>query len=613
MVSSPEIRQGILPVGFLKEREVEPVGRWFLNQWDRINSNRTISHGILSESSGSDSEEEEEDIFEDDLDYLRSLDPKETQEQDHYKVLGISKLRILATDDQIKKAHRHKVLRHHPDKRKAAGEDIKEDDDYFSCITKAFEILGNPAKRRAFDSCDPTFDDDVPEVLKKDKQNDIIKKFGPVFDRNTRWSVKTPVPQLGAMDSTREEVDRFYSFWYDFDSWREYSYLDEEDKEKAGDKWERREIDKINKAQRKEKKADETKRIRRLVDNAYNSDPRIARFREEEKNEKLAKKKAKADQAKARRDEEERVRKEQEDAERKEKEAKEEIEKAKKAVEKKEKDEMKRLLKIERKKLRTFAKEQNYFIVDPDEKLTHLAEVEKMCELYNCEQLRNLVERLEDDMEQAREVFIREMNKLNNKMEEDRIEEAQMTGKTAGEAKSKTGAEWGTEELQLMIKSVNLFPAGTVNRWDVCAEFINQHSDAPPRAAKEVLFKAKEMQSGNFAMNNLKEEVNKMAYENLQKGQKQEVLDRAAKESEASQRTETVSEMMGVNNSPWNPDEQKLLEQALKTFPSSTPERWERIAEAVPNRSKKDCMKRYKELAELIKAKKAAIAAAKKS
>jgi len=561
MVSSPEIRQGLLPVGFLREREVEPVGRWFLNQWDRINSNRNFSHGILSESSESDSEEDEEDIFEDDLEYLRSLDPKETQEQDHYKVLGISKLRFLATDDQIKKAHRHKVLRHHPDKRKAAGEDIKEDDDYFSCITKAFEILGNPVKRRSFDSCDPTFDDDVPEVLKKEKQDDFIKKFCPAFDTNTRWSVKTPVPKLGAMDSNREDVDRFYSFWYDFDSWREYSYLDEEDKEKAGDKWERREIDKINKAQRKEKKADETKRIRKLVDNAYNSDPRIARFREEEKNEKLAKKKAKADQAKARRDEEERIKKEQEDAERMEKEAKEGIEKAKKAIEKKEKDEMKRLVKIERKKLRTFAKEQNYWIIDPNEKLTHLAEVEKMCEIYNCEQLKNLVDRLEDDMEMSREVFIREMNRLNNKMEEERIEEAQMTGKTSGEAKSKTGADWGTEELQLMIKSVNLFPAGTVNRWDVCAEFINQHSDAPPRAAKEVLFKAKELQSGNFAMSALKEEVNKMAYENLQKGQNQKVLEIAAKESEASQRTESVGEMMGVNNTAWNPDEQKLLEQ----------------------------------------------------
>merc|ERR1712029_606532 len=166
-------------------------------------------------------------------------------------------------------------------------------------------------------------------ALKKDSKDSFFTSFGAAFERNSRWSIKTPVPQLGSDDSSRQEVDRFYSFWYEFDSWREFSHLDEEDKEKAGDKWERREIDKINKAQRKERKSEETKRIRKLVDNAYNSDPRIIKFREEEKNEKLAKKKAKAEQAKAKRDEEERLKKEQEDAERKEKEAREEKEKAK--------------------------------------------------------------------------------------------------------------------------------------------------------------------------------------------------------------------------------------------------------------------------------------------
>ena len=59
---------------------------------------------------------------------------------------------------------RLKVLRHHPDKRKAQGEEIRPDDDYFTCITKAWEILGNPRNRRSFDSVDKEFDDSIPTV-----------------------------------------------------------------------------------------------------------------------------------------------------------------------------------------------------------------------------------------------------------------------------------------------------------------------------------------------------------------------------------------------------------------------------------------------------------------
>jgi len=617
MVTSPEVRTGHLPADFLTPREIEPVGKWFIQQWDRRHSNRTLSQGNLTEESDSESEEEEEDEsqFEDDLEFLRSLDPKEVKDQDHYRVLGLTKLRIDATEDQIKKAHRFKVLRHHPDKRKAAGEEIKEDDDYFPCITMAFEILGNPIKRKAFDSVDPLFDDEVPEVMKKEK-DDFFKIFGPKFSANARWSTKPSVPELGDSDSSRQDVDRFYSFWYDFDSWREYSYLDEEDKEKAGDKWERREIDKINKAQRKERKADEVKRIRKLVDNAYNSDPRIIKFREEEKQEKAAKKKAKADQAQAKKDEEERKRKEAEEKERKEREEKEQEEKAKAEVLKKEKEAQKKAIKNARKNFRNLAKEKNMFAADEDEKVLHLTEVEKMCELYSVEQLQELTQSLAKSPD-SRSAFLAEMNKLNNKMDDERKAEAEMTNKSEGVAKGKSGCEWSTEELQLLIKAVNLFPAGTNARWEVCAEFINQHSkeaaSGVTRGAKETLAKAKELQSGNFAMSSLKDEVNKLAYENLQKGVKKDVLERSAAESEASQRHDSPADQAGVNNSAWSPEEQKLLEQALKTFPSSTPERWERISEAVPNRSKKDCMKRYKELAELIKAKKAAMAAAKKS
>ena len=51
--------------------------------------------------------------------------------------------------------------------------------------------------RRAFDSVDPLFDDDVPDVLKKEKAGDFLAVFGPVFAANERWSNKTPVPKVG--------------------------------------------------------------------------------------------------------------------------------------------------------------------------------------------------------------------------------------------------------------------------------------------------------------------------------------------------------------------------------------------------------------------------------
>ena len=41
------------------------------------------------------------------------------------------------------------------------------------------------------------------------------------------------MPKLGADDMSRDTLDKFYKFWYEFESWREYSYLDEEDKEKV--------------------------------------------------------------------------------------------------------------------------------------------------------------------------------------------------------------------------------------------------------------------------------------------------------------------------------------------------------------------------------------------
>ncbi|VDO02416.1 unnamed protein product [Rodentolepis nana] len=65
---------------------------------------------------------------------------------------------------------------------------------------------------------------------------------------------------------------------------------------------------------------------------------------------------------------------------------------------------------------------------------------------------------------------------------------------------------------------------------------------------------------------------------------------------------------------PWTRAEQSALEAALRSNPANPCEhpavRWQKIANVVGTRTSKECLQRYKYLAEQIKLKKAAQAAA---
>ncbi|ATY62380.1 heat shock [Cordyceps militaris] len=263
------------------QRSIEPVGPHFLAHARRARHKRTFSEDdrIQAQESAKkteDADESEEDEEEDAM--LLQREAKDWKTQDHYKILGISKYRWKATEEQIKKAHRKKVLKHHPDKKAASGK--TEDDQFFKCIQKATDVLLDPIKRRQYDSVDEEAEVEPPGK-KQLAKGDYYKLWSKVFKAEGRFSKTHPVPSFGGADATKEHVEEFYNFWYNFDSWRTFEYLDEDVPDDGESRDQKRHVERKNTNSRKKKKAEDNQRLRKLVDEVQAGDERIKRFRTE--------------------------------------------------------------------------------------------------------------------------------------------------------------------------------------------------------------------------------------------------------------------------------------------------------------------------------------------
>jgi DnaJ family protein C protein 2 len=214
---------------------------------------------------------------------------------------------------------------------------------------------------------------DVEPPAKKDMQKEgaFYKKWRLVFESEARFSNKNPVPSLGDENSTREEVEAFYDFWYSFDSWRSFEYLDEyvPDDNEARDH--KRHVEKKNANARRKKKNEDIARLRKVVDEALSFDPRIKKFRQEGNKNKNKKKLEK--EAAAKREAEEKQ-KTKEEEERKKKEA-EEAEKVQKADSKKAKEAAKNAVKKNKRVVKGSVKDVNYFIESGDASAAQIDQV----------------------------------------------------------------------------------------------------------------------------------------------------------------------------------------------------------------------------------------------
>ncbi|CAG8455189.1 25047_t:CDS:10 [Dentiscutata erythropus] len=609
-------------------RNIEPVGRYFLAHARRKLNNHSFSEDehIQAEANAKQLEVIHDEDSEEETPELLSRDPKDWKEQDHYAILGLSKYRWKATDEQIKQAHRKKVLKHHPDKKASSGN--TNDDGFFKCIQKAYEILSDPVKRRQFDSVDEAIDDTPPSAKAK---GDFFEIYGPVFEREARFSNKTPVPMLGDINTTKSEVEAFYDFWYNFDSWRSFEYLDKEDTDNTDNRDDKRYIERKNKAERARYKKEDTIRLRKIIeDQALSLDLRIQKFKQEEKAAKEAKKKEKEDaiknakEAAQRAAEEERLKKEQAEAEAK----------LKQQEEKKEKANKKKMMRNERKSIKTHVKTHNYFYppnepppIDVIE--TQLSELDFLFEKLSLEDHQNVRKQLDSiqGRHDAKQILVKEASRLvssgvlpvdsikyfksdsidvdvteNQAQKTTNIEEHKVTEEMPKER------PWNVEEISLLIKAANKFPGGSLNRWERISEYVADHSGLPPRTNEELIKKSKEVQKGTVALD--ENDVRKLQH---QKKHADTRITEHPSMREATIDYDAISASTAngssTTNNTWSPAQQAQLERALQAYPPSWKgegDRWDKIAEAVENKTKKECKLRVKYLAEQVKAKKAA-------
>ena len=225
-------------------------------------------------------------------------------ERDPYKLLELDELRWRASADDVKKAYRRMVLKHHPDKAQGAADDGgdaggkeaaaeqpggDDGDEMFKAVTEAFELLSDPKRRRDFDSLDD-FDDSLPpKDYDPSSHGDFFGVFGPFFERNSRWSELPNAPLLGNAETPYDAVVSMYDFWFDFRSWRDFADADEYDVETASFREERRWMEQQNKKEREKAKKADNKRLLALVERAEKNDPRIKKHKEEEKTKPKAK------------------------------------------------------------------------------------------------------------------------------------------------------------------------------------------------------------------------------------------------------------------------------------------------------------------------------------
>lgn len=578
-------------------RKVEPAGHFYESYYKKHQLKLQGVHHEPAATGEDEEEKKDEPTAEQIKDWEKKRKKKKTEAEmlqqklassNHYEALGLKEIGVEATEKEIKTAYRKMALIYHPDKQEKKEGASKDTDPMWLKVQEAYETLTDPEKRRRYDST-MEFDDTIPgDDVEPEAFYDT---FGRVFKRNAYWSVKKPVPDLGDETTPIKKVMRFYDFWDGFESWRDFTVEDEYNLEDADNRYERRYMEKENKRMKGDLLKKERQRVKKLVEAARNSDPRViqARKEEEEKREKVRLEKLQKKEN-AKREVEERERKKEEDRLNEEK-KKQEAEKLEQERKKAEKDAAK-TIRTQFKNLIlekvNNAKYDKFFVQGILESMS-LDDAKR-----SNEQLASVSEK---DALKTFEAFLADREKKQNQKSK--------TTKEPEQNGSGKGSEWTLDELSALSKATVKYPPGTRTRWECISEFVGS------RSHEECVTKAKELGQNQALKSTASKLTNpKEAFEQLKKQKDtmkavHEPLDKRYVEPVVEKQSVQQPQQNGkeetkeaVVEDAWSQKQQQTLEAALREFPSSLPpdERWNKIAEKVEGKTRKQCVERFKVL-----------------
>jgi DnaJ family protein C protein 2 len=453
-------------------KKIEPAGKFF-EEYAQRKLNSSYFDDLIDMNVDKDLIiEEDQEEYEWEKEYkeeCKNVDIISSTKENYYAILGIEELFLNATADDVRKSYKKLALLYHPDKNKEnnalLGDDTStkleeqiasleenkvnlteeekkkiEINKKWLTIKNAYETLLDPEKRKKYDSTFE-FDDTIPE---EDNFNEktFFKAFGPCFLKNSIWSKKKPIPKIGDMNTPLNRVKIFYQFWFNFDTWRDFSVEGEYNLEDAQSRYEKRAMLKENKKMKSSQIKEEKSRLTKLVNLAYKNDPRI---RQEEERLRV---------------EREKQRQERLIQKQKEKEAEEErIRQMKKEHEENLKRQQERLVK-ERQELTAglfaLAEELGIQITKEDKFLIELNA--------NIEKLKTIITQVATKESQADKLRI--FVNLSN---------ANLGLKLKSEVVSENTI-WKKDEIIALQKAVKKFPAGTKDRWDKISELVKTKS-----------------------------------------------------------------------------------------------------------------------------------------